>query len=141
LNLKPSEKYYLNVDTVATAFYSKGLLLDRFKLLLLKANFNQRPSSHGIKLVNRALKNLKIQVTHRDLNSNKYTTFQRNPRWKLLSKSMERRGRLPHFQIAYQMKLSFPNLPCVVVRGGPTRKIDLPIEDCVIPNTSATGVV
>ncbi|RUS12797.1 PAZ domain-containing protein [Endogone sp. FLAS-F59071] len=135
LNMRPLNRAYVNVDTVATAFYSQGPLLERLKPLI--SNLNKKLSLGDIDMVNKVLKTLKIQVTYRGPKSKRYTILNISKK-SAMESSFEVDGKkrtvAQHFQIAYKIQLKYPNLPCVVVAGGPTGKIDLPFEVCDIPN-------
>ena len=139
-SLRPAAgRMLLNVDTTATAFYAAGPLLnlvgdicaDRDGRLAPTMDPRQRSN------VERAIRNLKVEVTHRPGIKRKFKVMG------LHSKSAEeitfndesgkQHSVASYFASKYNVNLRFPKFPCVVV-GSQEKQTFLPIEVCVIPD-------
>jgi len=138
LKMQPSEKLFLNVDTVASTFYSKGSLVNRLKEILPKANLANKLTPHDISYAEKQLKKLKIIFTHRGPTWNKKHTIEGLTITSATLTTFEADGKkisvTQYFQKQYSITLKFPNLPCVIVKGGPAGKMHLPIEVCEVPD-------
>ncbi|KAI9002409.1 Piwi domain-containing protein [Gaertneriomyces semiglobifer] len=131
----------INLDVSATAFYQPGPVVEMVAKILGRhsaADLRSPLTERDRQRVEKALRGLKVVVTHRGQIRRKYrvsrvtatpasrTTF-----------SVEATGAdnsvAAYFQSKYNMQLYFPHLPCLAV-GDPARVVYLPLEVCeVVP--------
>ncbi|RIA95249.1 Piwi domain-containing protein [Glomus cerebriforme] len=127
------KKMMINIDLSATAFYESGSLVQMVVKILNKRAVDdlRRFQDRDRPKLEKALKNLKIYVTHRGENASKrrlritkltstpatHTKFEVNGVQKDVA---------TYFQETYNKRLQYPFLPCVVVR----KETCLPMEVC-----------
>jgi len=141
-SIRPSRgQMLINLDVSATAFYQPGPVVEMIAKILGKnspADFRNGLMDKDRLRLEKALKGLKVVVTHRGQIRRKYrvariTTTPAN-------RTMFQYGEAPdtteesvanYFKTKYNINLYFPNLPCLVV-GDSERNIYLPMEVCDI---------
>jgi len=139
-SLKPSRGGMLiNLDVSATAFYQPGSVLDITAKILGKNSPSdlRTPLSDKDRLkVEKALKGIKIVVTHRGTIRRKYRIAKITPG--PASRTMFPVGDTGmedsvtnYFASKYGTRLYFPHLPCLIV-GDPSKHVYLPFEVCEI---------
>lgn len=128
-------KMLLNLDTTATAFYKAGSLIEYAAEVLQARNANdlrQGVQDRQHKQLEKACKNLRIMVTHRG---------DKKPKYKIIKLSREPASRLSftdqdgnsrtvaeYMQKQYNLRLEFPNMPCITTSKG----MQIPMELCHI---------
>ncbi|TPX59346.1 hypothetical protein PhCBS80983_g02488 [Powellomyces hirtus] len=134
-----SGRMLVNLDVSATAFYQPGPVLDMVVKILgkstvadLRTTLNERDRQK----VEKALKGLKIIVTHRGQLRRKYriskiTTTPANRTMFAMEETGIDNSVAAYFHTKYNQSLYFPHLPCLVV-GDPARQVFLPLEVCDI---------
>lgn len=131
-----SGRMMINVDLSATAFYESGPLIDTVVKILENIrtlnDLRRGLSTNDRHKVEDFIRGLKIKDNHRTGPGRKFkvegltptpashTTFDRGDGSEIDVKT--------YFQNAYNIRLSYPSLPCVVVRGN----VYLPMEVCDI---------
>ncbi|KAF9279099.1 hypothetical protein BGZ68_008138 [Mortierella alpina] len=135
-----SGRMMVNVDVSSTAFYRSGELIDIvISILNLRSPDDlRRPgTSYNWKRVERAIKNLRISVRHRSTASTRTFKIQKlsqtSARETMFSRDTASAGGdsisvEDYFQQTYNMRLTYPLLPCVVI--GP--RTMLPMEVCMV---------
>ncbi|CAB4422806.1 unnamed protein product [Rhizophagus irregularis] len=125
----------INIDLSATAFYEPGPLVQIVAKMLGRRSPDdlQRGITDRERLrLERTIKGLKIKDTHRSGNRRKFKIEKLTPT--PASQTMFDRGDgsnvdvKTYFQEAYNKRLLYPFLPCVIVR----RNVYLPMEVCEI---------
>ncbi|CAI2171336.1 1168_t:CDS:2 [Funneliformis geosporum] len=134
-SIRPThKKMMINVDVSATAFYENIDLVHMVaKILGRNLNDLRRGITDRDRLkLEKALKNLKIRVTHHDDYSRRSykiikltNTSASNTRLDLFDRSIDISS---YFQNTFNMSLQYPFLPCVVVQRG----VFLPLEVCKV---------
>ncbi|KAJ3051715.1 hypothetical protein HK097_007259, partial [Rhizophlyctis rosea] len=139
-SIKPTRgQMLINLDVSATAFYQPGPVIDMVAKIL------GRHSGHDLRTqisdkdrikVEKALRGLKIVVTHRGQIRRKYRIAKITPT--PASRTMFPVGDTGtedsvanYFQTKYNSQLYFPHLPCLVV-GDPNKHVYLPMEVCEV---------
>ncbi|CAG8607707.1 12234_t:CDS:10, partial [Ambispora gerdemannii] len=130
-------RMHINIDLSATAFYEGGNLVTNVVKMLgkrspddLRRGINDRDRAKLDKL----LKNLKVRVVHRgEVNAKRrYRITKLTPmpanQTNFTSSENEVTDVASYFYKTYNRRLTFPNLPCVVVR----REVFLPMEVCEV---------
>jgi|SRR6266498_942658 len=127
------KKMMINIDTKATALYESGSLIQLIVRLLDRRN----PDDLRIRIRNddhvkleKALKNIKIHVTHRGNISKRSFKIVKLTKTSASDTFIDIDGRrfdiVSYFREIYRRPIQYPYLPCVVVR----RNLILPIEVC-----------
>ncbi|KAI9497727.1 Piwi domain-containing protein [Zychaea mexicana] len=126
-------KMYINLDVSATAFHEAGRLPDLVVKYLGRRSIDELRrgiSDRDVKKLEKQLKGLKILVTHRGENKRRYKVTKLTPSPADRTNFKDQDGNemtvAQYFAKQYNMRLSFPFLPCVVVK----RDIFLPMEVC-----------
>ncbi|GJJ79067.1 eukaryotic translation initiation factor 2C [Entomortierella parvispora] len=133
-------KMMVNLDVSATAFYQKGSLVEMIvKVLGLRTIDDlRRLSVPSLNRLERHIKGLRIQGTHRERSSRSFrilgltktaandTLFSRHGQDGAAATDMI--DVASYFKKAYNMTLSFPALPCVIVG----KSAMLPLEVCTV---------
>ena len=128
----------INIDLSATAFYESGPLINIVVKLLgrrspddLRRGINDRERAK----LEKELKNLKIRVTHRATAKRRYRISKITPKDAQQTKFDDADGHkidvASYFQKTYK-RLSYPYLPCVVVK----KDNYLPMEICEVIEVS-----
>ncbi|KAI8824387.1 Piwi domain-containing protein [Fimicolochytrium jonesii] len=139
-SVRPAQgQMLINLDVSATAFYQPGPVVEIVARILgrhdaseLRTPLNERDRQK----VEKALKGLKIVVTHRGqirrkFRISKITSTPANRTMFALEESGAETSVAGFFQSKYNHTLYFPHLPCLVV-GDPARQVFLPLEVCDI---------
>ncbi|CAG8472825.1 17354_t:CDS:2, partial [Acaulospora colombiana] len=130
-------KIMINVDLSATTFYESGpLIMLVTKLLSRRTPDDLRRGIAGKERVKieRSLKNLKIKVTHRGESVSrrrfKVSKVTETPAYRTIFDMGDgsTTNVADYFERTYGKRLSYPNLPCVVV----SRNNYLPLEVCEV---------
>ena len=133
-SIKPTPgKMMINIDLGATAFYESGSLVQMVVKILDRRSVEdlRRITDRDRTKIDRALKNLKIYVTHRGENASKRrlkitkisNTSASNTKMEVDGKQIDVAS---YFERTYNRRLQYPFLPCVIVR----KTITLPMEVC-----------
>jgi hypothetical protein len=136
-SLRPSlGRMLLNIDINNTAFFRPGSLI----AILKEICRGQIPSSldgHQYNALDRLIKGMKVEVTHRGANFSKKFKVWGLDRSADQIRFNDQEGAetnvLEYFVSKYGIRLEYPRLPCLVV-GSPDKKSFLPIEVCRVPN-------
>ncbi|KAI9243621.1 Piwi domain-containing protein [Phascolomyces articulosus] len=128
-------KMYINLDVSATAFYEGGRLPDLAVKIIGRRTIDDLrrglTDRDRIKL-EKAIKNLQIQIVHRGEKKFKYKITKLTPSTVERTKFKDQEGKemtvSQYFTQRYGMRLSYPFLPCVVVK----KDMFLPMEVCEI---------
>lgn len=127
----------MNVDTTVGIFYSKGRLVDVAASILrtrpenLTQKFTGADAKTNVQLIQRAIKGLEVETTH-SKKTRKYKVFKvgensaRNEIFEM--RDGTKKSIYDYFFEQYQMRLIFPDLPCIIL----TNKTILPIEVVMI---------
>ncbi|XP_048228381.1 protein argonaute PNH1 isoform X2 [Ricinus communis] len=126
----------LNIDMSATAFI-EPLLVIEFVAQILNKDVYSRPLSDADRVkVKKALRGVKVEVTHRRNVRRKYriSGLTTQPTRELifpLDEHMNMKSVVEYFQEMYDYTIQYPHLPCLQV--GNQRKVNyLPMEACKI---------
>lgn len=152
-SLRPAPgRLLLNIDTSASSFYCSGNLYDVIAGMIEsdpRGSFSSRgrggstfnvPASMSITRLSepdrirceRAIRGLKVQVTHRGNMRRKYRVvgLSKTPTSATFFESRDAKISVAeYFQKQYDIRLRYPELPCVQV-GSAQRSVYLPIECC-----------
>ncbi|PKU67875.1 protein argonaute 1A-like [Dendrobium catenatum] len=129
----------LNIDISSTAFIEESPVVD-FVIKLLRWDFrdvqHRKLTDIERATVNKSLRGVKVEVTHRGNTRRKYRIASLTPQaTKDLSFSVDERGTMKtviqYFQDAYGFVIQLPNWPCLQV-GNQQRPNYLPMEVCQI---------
>jgi eukaryotic translation initiation factor 2C len=125
-------KIMINVDLSTTAFYESCGLVQMVVKVLGKRSVEdlRRITDRDRAKIDKALKNLKIYVTHRGENASKRrlkitkisNTSASNTKFEIEGRQTDVAS---YFERTYNRRLQYPFLPCVIVR-----KSTLPMEVC-----------
>ncbi|KAI3984640.1 hypothetical protein MKX01_004003, partial [Papaver californicum] len=123
----------LNIDVSATSFYQSVNVID-YVMKLLNLRDTQRPlSDMDRNKIKRALKGVRVELTHREGNRQKISGITSQPTDQLMfpvgdgtNESVFR-----YFQHKYGIRLKFPHWPCLQA-GSDARPAYLPMEVCAI---------
>ncbi|KAF9179239.1 hypothetical protein BGZ50_007129 [Haplosporangium sp. Z 11] len=134
-------KMMINIDVSSTAFYQSGSLIEIIcKIMNLhKADDLKRPNAVNWAKVERALKGVRVRVTHRAYarsfrimkitpKSAAQTTFTLREQGQPEDAPGTTISIASYYQKTYNRSLSFPNLPCADVGRG----VLLPLELCSV---------
>ncbi|TPX31606.1 hypothetical protein SmJEL517_g05103 [Synchytrium microbalum] len=129
----------VNLDVSATAFHQPGPVVDLIAQILGRnhvAELRYTLTERDRGKVEKALKGLKIYVTHRGLMKRRFritrlTTTAANRTMFAFGDKGEEESVSNYFAQKYGHPLQFGNLPCLVV-GDPARHVYLPMEVCEI---------
>jgi hypothetical protein len=126
-------KMMINIDSSATAFYGSSSLIQMVVKILNKRSDDdlRRFTDRDRTKLDKALKHLKIYVTHRGENAQKKRLrITKVSEYSAQNTKFEIDGRqtdvASYFQRTYNKCLQYPFLPCVIVR----KTISLPMEVC-----------
>lgn len=128
------EKLFVNVDTSTTAFYQPGMLHHQAAKLFGYRHVDELRrgmNDNQFKRLSRFVKGLRIQVMHRGVKQPKYSIKQlvsATPATSHFERDGETITVKDYFLQQYNIRLAFPNLPCVLVG----RDVLLPMEVCSI---------
>lgn len=125
----------LNVDTSATAFFRSGSLI-RFAVEVLQlrspSDLKTGLPDRQRKILEKDVRNLRIKVTHRGDFQPKFKIMKLSPLPAAQTMFEDADGKsmsvVQYFQQHHNMRLEYPNLPCVTVRKGS----QLPMEICEV---------
>ncbi|KAJ3287814.1 argonaute 1 [Borealophlyctis nickersoniae] len=141
-SLRPSRgQMLINLDVSATAFYQPGPVIEMVAKVLGRQSGNDLRTSLSDKdriKLEKALRGLKIVVTHRGQIRRKYriakiTTTPANRTMFPVGETGTEDSVANYFQSKYNTQLYFPHLPCLIV-GDPSKHVYLPMEVCeVVP--------
>ncbi|KAJ3217348.1 argonaute 1, partial [Clydaea vesicula] len=141
-SIRPSRgQMLINLDVSATAFYQPGPILEIMAKILGKNSPNDLrqgiTDKDRIKL-EKALKGIKVVVTHRGQIRRKYriSKITNTPAHRTMfplgeAANMQEESVSNYFKNKYNLNLYFPQLPCLVV-GDVSKNIYLPLEVCDI---------
>ena len=126
-------KMMINIDSSATAFYESVSLVQMVVKVLGKRSVEdlRRITDRDRTKLDKALKNLKIYVTHRGENASKRrlkitklsNTSASNTKFDVDGKQTDVAS---YFERTYNRRLQYPFLPCIIVR----KTTSLPMEVC-----------
>lgn len=126
-------KMYINLDVSATAFHEAGRLPDLVVKYLGRRSIDELRrgiSERDNKKLEKQLKGLKIQVTHRGEAKRRYKITKLTPgpveRTMFKDENGQEMSVAAYFTQKYNMRLAYPFLPCIVVK----RDVFLPMEVC-----------
>ncbi|KAI8899446.1 Piwi domain-containing protein [Globomyces pollinis-pini] len=127
----------INLDVSATAFYQPGPVVDIMAKILNRSPKDTKLLNDRDRIrVEKAVRGLKIVVTHRGQIRRKYkitklTNTDATTTMFTLNDSSTEESVQNYFLRKYSKKLLFPHLPCIVV-GDLDRPVYLPMEVCEI---------
>lgn len=129
-SIRPSYgRLLLNVDIAATPFYKSGNLADVARKFCRGSGM----SDSERRVLDRSLRGLKVQVEHTKFKRKyKINSFRPNPAThEMFEKDGDQVSVSEYFYRTYQIRLKYPDLPCVHV-GKPEKNMFLPLELCSI---------
>ncbi|CAG8636514.1 4391_t:CDS:10 [Ambispora gerdemannii] len=137
-SLRPGQgRYYINFDTVATAFYQPGNLVEIFAKILGQRveDFRYRISEPSRLRIEKLLKKLKFRVSHRGEDFSPKYKIQKLSEKPANEQTFDRGNENPtnvtifqYFIQQYNRKLEYPLLPCIQTPSGAY----FPAELCVL---------
>ncbi|RKP05373.1 Piwi domain-containing protein [Thamnocephalis sphaerospora] len=133
-----------NVDVSATAFYDHGPMVELACRVLDCSNprdiprYMQGRMGHG--RLDTFVKGIKFVVTHRgalrpSYKAGRLTKTDANSTTFPIGDTRQRQSVAEYFQQRYQMRLQFPNLPCIEVK----KDMYFPLEVCEVPPNQRYG--
>jgi hypothetical protein len=135
-SIRPTQgKMMINLDVSATAFYESSPVLDIMAKILGRggvSEYRQGLTEKDRARVEKALRGLKVVVTHRGNVRRKYRVSRVGsaPATRaIFGEDGEEQSVAAYFLDKYGIVLEYPNLPCLII-GDVSRNVMLPMEVC-----------